>query len=180
MNREHTIAILGILKTAYPRFYANMKKQEAEDTIALWQEMFNDTDPMIVTIAVKSLIAHLEFPPTIADVKKEISKMNDSDKTIDYWNEAYKMICNGLYMTDEEFKSHSRVVQRYFGSVNRLKEKSMTENLNFEVEQSNFNKVVDVLLQEQKEYTMLPGNVREQINALASKMDAVKMLGGNI
>lgn len=103
MSRDNIIAILGILKTAYPRFYANMTKSEAEETIALWQEMFSDTDIRILTIAVKRLIAHFEFPPTIADVKKEVIKITTKQESnIDYWQEAFKMMSNANYMQKEE------------------------------------------------------------------------------
>ena len=170
MQRDTIIAVLGILKTAYPRFYANMTKKEAEETIALWQEMFADTNPQILLLAVKSLISHFEFPPTIADIKKEIVKRTSNEETIDYWNEAYKMICNGSYMTEEEFESHSDICKRYFGSVSRLKEKSRTENLNLEVEQSLFNKTAETLKQRKEQEIMLPTDIKLQINELSNKM----------
>ena len=122
MNRDNIIAILGILKTAYPRFYANMTKNEAEETIALWQEMFSDTDIRILTIAVKRLITHLEFPPTIADVKKEIVKItSDNTNIMDYWQDAFKMMCNANYMTSEEFELYPEICKKFFGSVGNLK-----------------------------------------------------------
>lgn len=176
MNRDNIIAILGILKTAYPSFYANMTKAEGEATIALWQEMFNDTSPAVVTLAVKSLISHLKFPPTIADVKEEIANRTHKENAIDYWNEAYNMICNGSYMTQEEFEQCSEVCQRYFGSVARLREKSRTENLNLEVEQSNFNKVAESLITRKKQDLMLPANVKKEIDKLAEHM-SIKMIG---
>ena len=170
MQRDTIIAVLGILRTAYPRFYANMTKKEAEETIALWQEMFIDTNPHILLLAVKSLISHFEFPPSIADIKKEIVKHTNKEETIDYWNEAYKMICNGSYMTEEEFESHSDICKRYFGSVSRLKEKSRTENLNLEVEQSLFNKTAESLRQRETEKNMLPQDIRTKLNELTNKM----------
>lgn len=170
MQRETIIAILGILKTAYPRFYANMTKKEAEETIALWQEMFSDTNPQILVLAVKSLISHFEFPPTIADIKKEMLKRTSTEETIDYWNEAYKMICNGLYMTEEEFENHSDICKRYFGNIARLKEKSRTQNLNLEVEQSLFNKTAETLKQRKEQEIMLPEDIKLKINELSNKM----------
>lgn len=176
MNRDEVVAILGILKVSFPRFYANITKSEAEETIALWQEMFSDTSPAVVTLAVKSLISHLKFPPTIADVKEEIANRTHKENAIDYWNEAYNMICNGSYMTQEEFEQCSEVCQRYFGSVARLREKSRTEKLNLEVEQSNFNKVAESLITRKKQDLMLPASVKKEINKLAECV-SIKMLG---
>lgn len=176
MNREQTIAILGVIKTAYPRFYDGKTKSELEQMIALWQEMFSDTNPAIVTLAVKSLISHLKFPPTIADVKEEIASRTNKDTAIDYWNEAYNMICNGSYMTQEEFEECSYICQRYFGSVARLREKSRTENLNFEVEQSNFNKTAEILMERQKQDLMLPASIKQDLEKLVEHM-SIKMIG---
>lgn len=176
MNREQTIAILGIIKTAYPRFYEGKTKGELENMIALWQEMFSDTSPAVVTLAVKSLIAHLKFPPTIADVKEEIASRANKDTAIDYWNEAYNMICDGSYMTQEEFEQCSEVCQRYFGSLARLREKSRTQGLNFEVEQSLFNKTVETLIERKRQDLMLPASVKQELDKLAERM-SIKMIG---
>ena len=37
MKRDDTIKILSVLRGAYPAFYRDITKQEAESTIALWE-----------------------------------------------------------------------------------------------------------------------------------------------
>ena len=56
MTREEIIVILKVLKTAYPKFYTDMSKEEMLSTIDLWSEMFSHEDPRLVTLAVKNLI----------------------------------------------------------------------------------------------------------------------------
>ena len=75
MNREQIIVILKLLKTAYPKFYMNMTKDDAENTINLWLDMFKSDNPQTVMVAVKELISNFKFPPTIADVKEQIAKI---------------------------------------------------------------------------------------------------------
>lgn len=181
MSRDNIIAILGILKTAYPRFYANMTKAEAEETIALWQEMFNDTDIRVLTIAVKRLITHLEFPPTIADVKKEILKITSDNKNIiDYWQEAFKMMCNANYMTSEEFATYPDMCKRFFGSVSNLKTYgTMERDYVLNNIQPRFLKYAETYKKEEKENAMLPSNFKNMVSQLANKFE-LKTIGGQV
>lgn len=180
MTRDNVIAILGILKTAYPRFYANMKKTEAEETISLWQEMFSDTDIRILTIAVKRLITHFEFPPTIADVKKEILKITTKqENNIDYWQEVLKMMSNSLYMKKEEFDNYSDICKRFFGNVDNLRsygEMEKQEVINNI--QPRFLKYAENYQKQEKENLMLPSNYKDMVQKLANNFD-VKRIGGN-
>lgn len=179
MSRDNIIAILGILKTAYPRFYANMKKTEAEETISLWQEMFSDTDIRILTIAVKRLITHFEFPPTIADVKKEILKITTKQESnIDYWQEVLKMMSNALYMKKEEFDNYSDICKRFFGNVDNLRSYGVMEKQEvINNIQPRFLKYAENYQKQEKENMMLPSNYKEMVQKLANNFD-VKKLGG--
>ena len=179
MSRDNIIAILGILKTAYPRFYANMAKNQAEETIALWQEMFKDTDIRVLTIAVKRLITHLEFPPTIADVKKEIVKITTKQESnIDYWQEAFKMMSNANYMQKEEFDTYSDVCKKFFGNVDNLRSygtmdrKEVINNI-----QPRFLKYVENYQKQEKENMMLPNDYKKMVQKLVSKFE-IKKIGG--
>lgn len=179
MSRDNIIAILGILKTAYPRFYANMAKNQAEETIALWQEMFSDTDIRILTIAVKRLIAHFEFPPTIADVKKEVIKITTKQESnIDYWQEAFKMMSNANYMQKEEFDTYSDVCKNFFGNVDNLRSygtmdrKEVINNI-----QPRFLRYVENYQKQEKENMMLPNDYKKMVQKLVSKFE-IKKIGG--
>lgn len=179
MSRDNIIAILGILKTAYPRFYANMKKTEAEETISLWQEMFSDTDIRLLTIAVKRLITHFEFPPSIADVKKEILKITTKqENNIDYWQEVLKMMSNAHYMKKEEFDTYSDICKRFFGNVNNLRSYGVMEKQEvINNIQPRFLKYAENYQKQEKENMMLPSNYKDMVQKLANNFD-VKKLGG--
>ena len=174
MSRDNIIAILGIIKTAYPRFYANMTKSQAEETIALWQEMFKDTDIRILTIAVKRLITHLEFPPTIADVKKEILKITSNGKTeIDYWQETLKMMSDANYMKQEEFDTYPDICKRFFGNKLSNLRPYGTMEINYVINniQPRFIKFAENYQKEEKENMLLPDDYKKMIQGLSSKFE---------
>ena len=67
MTRSETLAIMSILKAAYPGYYRDMKRQDAEAVVNLWAEMLADYPANLVAAAVKSHIAsdRKGFPPHI-------------------------------------------------------------------------------------------------------------------
>ena len=71
MDRQETMKILSVLRGAYPAFYRDTSRQEAEAIVNLWAEMFADEDYLLVGAAVKSLIVSDSkgFPPVIGQVK---------------------------------------------------------------------------------------------------------------
>lgn len=54
MNQKETIAVLAVLKTAYPQFYRGLSSQELQETVTLWSEMFAAEDFQVVKAAVKA------------------------------------------------------------------------------------------------------------------------------
>lgn len=70
MNRTETLAVMSILKAAYPAYYRDMKRQDAEAVVNLWAEMLADYPADLVAAAVKSHIAsdRKGFPPHIGAI----------------------------------------------------------------------------------------------------------------
>ncbi len=162
MEKEHIIKVLGTLKTAYPRFYANMNKDEAEETIALWYEMFKNDDPRLVISAVKKLITELQFPPTIADVKQAMYKLVDKTETdIELWNKFERAVSNSIYHAGEEFKKLPGVVQKFVGSPNQLREYAlMDSDVVHSVIKGQFLKQIDILKTRLREMAFLTKGLR--------------------
>lgn len=159
MQRREIVVILKKLKIAYPRFYADMSRDEAEDTIVLWTDMFAEDDANLVAMAVNNLIVNLKYPPTIADVKEEMYKLSNKEVApIELWLVAKKMISSGLYMTQEEFDTYPNEVKSFFGGLSGLKDISImdSETVN-SVVQSNFLKQIKIIQEREKaEKKMLP------------------------
>lgn len=173
MERVQVIKILGILKTAYPRFYANIKKEEAENTIDLWYEMFKHDDPTLVIMAVKKLITELQFPPTIADVKQSMYKIVDkTESDIELWNKFERAVSRAIYYAKEEFDNLPEVVQRFVGSPNQLKEYALMDgNVVHSVIKGQFLKHIDILKARQKEEKMMLPEVRQLVIGIGTNIN---------
>lgn len=77
MGRNDVIRIMAVLRGAYPQFYRDISRQEAEDTVNLWAEMFAGDSYPAVAAAVKALIAddRRGYPPHIGAVKKKLREV---------------------------------------------------------------------------------------------------------
>ena len=168
MNREQVIALMKILKTAYPRFYANMTRNEAEETINFWQDMFAGDDAVLVTMAVKQLIATSEYPPSIASVKNAMYKMTTQNEISEseLWSCIQKAVRNSAYYSNEEFEKLPDICKTYVGTAAQLKEWAISPDYNSGVQQSLFLKQVQILKQREKDSKMLLPEVKRFLTQL--------------
>ena len=183
MNREETTQILVILASNY-KFYNEQMSEKGKSDILVktWQSCFNDIPYEVVANAVKKAMLTSQFPPTVAEVRKqaiEIIHPNTNKSAIEAWNEAYGMICGGLYMTEEQFKTHSAEVKKFFGSVRQVKELAQcdTDTVNT-VTKGQFLKQYEIITQREQEQKLLPQQMQDFTKQLAEKM-SVKQLGVN-
>ena len=181
MNREETTQILIILASNY-KFYNEQMSEKGKSDILVktWQSCFNDIPYEVVANAIKKTMLTSQFPPTIAEVRKQAIEMisPSTNKTgIEAWNEAYGMICNGLYMTQEQFDMASPEVKKFFGSVRQVKELAQcdTDTVNT-VTKGQFLKQYEVITQREQEQKLLPQQMQNFTKQLAEKM-SVKQLG---
>ena len=165
MTKKETIEILAIMRTSYPRFYQTTQSNEdVNATINLWYEMFQNDNASLVTLAVKSLIQTLEYPPTIADVKKEMSKMvgavNNESLATDEWNAIKKALGNSIYGSEEEFEKLPPIAKRFVGSARQLRQWGMSEDFNSDVVKGQFLKQYETIKERQKYTELIQGNQR--------------------
>ena len=76
MTRQETLAILAMLKAAYPASYKGMTKEDANGAVSTWQEQFEGMPFYIVRLAVNRLIAKNKFSPAISEVRREIKALH--------------------------------------------------------------------------------------------------------
>lgn len=180
MDRENIIIILGILKTAYPSFYKEMSTEEAEKTIELWRDMFKNENFEIVIIAVKNLINTFKYPPTIADVKEQIYKLQnaDVDDTMELFNLLKKAIGNGIYGSVQEFEKLPPIVKKFVGSPSQLRNWATDIEFNDEVLRGQFYKQIENLKKREKEDKMMLPEIKEKISQLINNSNIIKYIGG--
>lgn len=184
MTREETLAIMGVLKAAYPNYYRDMKRSEAESVVALWEEMFREDDPQVVALAVKAHIANDKkgFPPHIGAIKDAIVKITTPEEMTEQeaWALVAKACRNGTYGAQKEFDALPPVVQRLVGSPNQLKEWATMDSHELQtVVASNFQRSYRARAAHEREYLALPGDVRQAMESLAAGFKMPELPGGN-
>lgn len=172
MERSDVLKIMAVLRGAYPQFYRDISRTEAEDTVNLWADMFKADDPALVAAAVKSVIEGDEkgFPPTIGQVKAKLRLIagNREMTEAEAWELVAKAVRNGLYGAAEEFEKFPPLVRRIVGSPNTLREwaRMDTETVH-SVVASNFQRSYRAVSAREREIGALPADVRALVAKLA-------------
>ena len=183
MTRTETLAIMSVLKAAYPNFYKDMKRDEAEGIVGLWTDMFKDDPAEVVAMAVKAHIANdaKGFPPHIGAIKDAIVKLKTSDELTEQeaWELVRRACSNSNYGAREEFDKLPPVVRRLVGSPNQLREWAMmdSDTLN-SVVASNFQRSYKVRATKEREYLALPSDVRNAMDLLSGGMKMPELSDG--
>ena len=178
MNKTETVQVITLLAGNYDSI-AKKDTTQKQLMINTWQECLGDLDYRLVLQAVKKTIIESPYPPTIHDIRKNAIEMvnpSNARTPIEAWEEAYKMICNGAYITQEEFDKHSPEVKKFFGSPTQLRAYATNTDFNMDVVRSNFLKQYEVILNREKEQKLLPEQMKNMIGQLAEKMD-IKQIG---
>lgn len=179
MNKQETTQVITLLAGNYDSISKKDKLQK-QLMINTWYECLGDLDYNLVLQAVKKTIIESPYPPTIHDIRKNAVEMiSPSTKTtpIEAWNEAYGMICNGLYMTEEQFNMASPIVKRFFGNVRQVSELAKTDidTVNT-VTKGQFLKQYEILAERESKQKLLPLKMQDLILQLADKM-STKQIG---
>ena len=169
MNKFETIGIMAILKEAYPMYYRDKSKEELNVAVSLWAEMFADDDINLVKASIKSYIANdvKGFPPVIGQIKHSLHKIIEPEQLteIQAWDLVSKAIRNGCYNSVEEFNKLPSTIQKSIGSADRLREWSQVELKDVQtVISSNFMRSYKVKLENEREYSKLPNDVKQLID----------------
>lgn len=195
MNREETIKIMTVLKTAYPNYYREMKRNDADNTINLWAEMFKDDPAEIVVAAVKAHIATDEkgFPPHIGAIKNAIVKLTKPPELEMTEMEAWALVrraIHGSYMEEwsrkfwngeddrrvsaqYEYDRLPPLLQRVVGGPDQLAEWNKVDDDTINtVIQSNFMRSFRDRGAKEREYMALPTDVRKTMERISGGMQA--------
>jgi hypothetical protein len=178
MNKQETAKIITVLAGNYESI-AKKTKTEKETMILLWHECLKDLNYNLVVEAVKRNAMENPYQPTIADIRQNVVAISDpvEYKPLEDWNECYKMISRGSYMTQEEFDTYSTSCKRFVGSLQQLRNYAMTEcDVINTVVKSNFLKQYEIIKKQEKEQKLLPEKMKNRIQELQA--NSVKMIGG--
>lgn len=175
MTRDDTLDLLSILKAAYPNFYRDMTRKDADQVISLWFEMFKDEPAELVALAVKAHIATDKkgFPPHIGAIKDAIVKIQQPDEMteIEAWNIVRNAIRSYSWDAKEQFDKLPPVLQRLVGSPNQLMEwGKMEADEVATVVASNFQRSYKARAAKEREFLALPSAVQQTMTQIAAGM----------
>lgn len=179
MNKQETTQIITLLAGNYDSI-ANKSQLQKQMMLNTWYECLKDLDYKLVLGAVKKTIIESQYTPTIADIRKNAIDLTNPTEynALEDWNECYKMISRGAYMTQEEFDTYNDICKKFVGSLQQLRDYAMTdcEVINTVVK-SNFLKQYDIIKKRENQQKILPENMKKEINSLQN--NAIKMIEGN-
>ena len=175
MNQTETLKIMAVLRGAYPAFYRDMSRKEAESVVALWTEMFADVDAAIVAAAVKALIVTDDkgFPPHIGAVMAKVRQITQPAGMTpqEAWNLVAKAIRNSAYDSREEYDKLPKDIQRLVGSPNQLRDwATMDSDTVHSVVASNFQRSFAARQKADNDFKALPRDVQAMIGSVAERM----------
>lgn len=188
MTREDTIKVLSILRGAYPGFYRDITKQEAESTIVLWAAMFEEEPFELVGAAVKAFITAdaKGFPPAIGQIKERIRQITTPEEMTEQeaWALVSKAIRKSTYGSVEEFEKLPPEIQAVVHDPGQLRQWALSEADEVEtVIASNFMRSFRAKQKHIKEYMALPTEVKRLMISAGYRSDPtavglVRVFGG--
>lgn len=166
MNKVETAKILAVLKATYPNFYRDMKKEDIDNTISIWTEMFKEEPYELISMILKEVIVTSEYPPTIATIKskmKEIISTNEESNT-GLWDILVKAIGRSGYYAEEEFNKLPDIIKEFVKSPYQLQELSqMPSDTVHSVVKGQFLKQIEILKNRDKIKTELSPEVKKYL-----------------
>ena len=175
MTRSETLAVMSILKAAYPGYYRDMKRQDAEAVVNLWAEMLSDYPADLVAAAVKAHIAgdRKGYPPHIGAI---IAAIGDISKPScltegEAWALVAKALRNSSYGSEKEFAALPETLQRLVGHPSQLREWAMMDADTVQsVVQSNFMRSYRARAESEKRLAAMPQEIREKLTNAANQL----------
>lgn len=168
MTLQETQKVLMILKKAYPRYYTESTKEEVQETLLFYHDMFSEYPVEIVITALKNYIKVNEYPPTIAGLQKQIDLIiADEDTDIELWNEFEKACRKGSRITQEEFESLSEPIKKWCRDVSQIRDLSKLDIGTFNtVIKGQFLKTITKIKEREKALKEIPYEVRQKLSEL--------------
>lgn len=175
MEHKDTQKILDILRISYPNAYRNMSKSDAEKTVILYHFMFKDYPTQLVLEALYAYIGDNEYPPTIAGLKKYITRFVGEHDYEAMWNELWQGICGNV-----KFKDMCKPNQKYIGSQQVLDDMGSDERTVMDVVKGQYMKRIPEIVENEKFERQVTERVGiEMATEMKAKLNGVvaKMLG---
>lgn len=79
MTREETIKLIGVITMAYPNFDKFKDENHIRSMVAVWADIFSEDNAGLVGLAVKQHISTSKWPPSIAEIRELMTRIQNPD-----------------------------------------------------------------------------------------------------
>ena len=167
MTKDEVRNMMKYFQATYKGFCEGM---DIGSVLNVWFDIFRDVDKGIAQIAARNHVMTSKYPPTPADVMKQIGVMMEPDDT-DLWVHIERATRNGIYGAGEEFANLPPECQSFLCSPEALKELAQCDagTINTIVK-GQFMKYVPQIRDHQAVQRGLPMEVRAAINESKTRM----------
>lgn len=198
MTREETLAIMALLKAAYPNYYKDMKRADAEGVVNLWATMFADEPADLVAMAVKAHIASdvKGFAPHVGAIKEAIIRIQQPKEMTEM--EAWALVeraisgasmspqsmmyrngvTDGKTSAERNFDKLPPLLKRIVGNPGQLAAwGAMNEETVGTVIASNFQRSYRAIAAKEREHMALPSDVCRVMEQIGGAMSMPALEG---
>ena len=171
MTRAETAMLLALMAAAWPKFEPDDAK------VALWHELFEDTDFRVAQVALKKLMLSSPYPPTIADMRREVLAVTTPPEDRITPAEAWGLVkkCFSKYSINREKEVLERLPGPVADTVRYMGWRELCMSDEGEIVRAQFMRMFDQVATRRREEALLPPAMRETIGQLASKMDMERL-----
>lgn len=173
MDRKDVLAMMAIMQTAYPRFYAQQGQEQMRAAVALWTEALAEYPVEAVRVALMRLVKESPYPPAIADVAQRVEAMRNIgvDDGEALWAKLAEAVCDGYYHAEERFAALPYACQRFVGTPGELRAMSqMDEDTLRTVTRGQFMRRVEALKEQERIMLETPRRVLDLLGVATDRM----------
>lgn len=173
MTKPEVIKLLGMLAAAYP----NMKEINSLQ-VELWHDCLKDVDKDVALAAIKKNILESPFPPTIADIRNQLSEVTTPESErldgASGWGEVIKAIKEyGYYREKEALESMTPVTRKV---VKYMGWQEICHSEKPDVVRGQFLKMYEIVGERERQSRLLPLDFKEEITQIAESRKAIASL----
>lgn len=173
MTLQDTADMLSIIRTAYPRFYANVSDDDAGAALKFWHSIFEGDDAELVSDALKAFIASdtKGFPPVPGQIREKLGVIQEATYGFEMTEQAaWAMVTRALrdsaYHSAERFAELPEDIQRCIGSAAQLHDWAVSDDDALQsVIASNFMRSYRAIAAKRREIRSMPSGVRARIES---------------
>lgn len=160
------------LVKAMKAVYAQPTFLPDEDAVKVWYAMLRDIEYPALSGAVKRHMMTSSFPPTIADLRKQVvAPKTEAMSDLEAWSLVRAAISNSAYNSESEYAKLPPLVQKAIGNPANLREMALMDiDAVNSVEQSHFLRVYRTTVERESQRLQLSPAMRELLEQTETKM----------